>query len=96
MAGAPGGSDVRVRVVVSGRVQGVWYRQSCREEADAAGVRGWVRNRPDGTVEAVLEGTAEAVEQVLAWMRTGPPRAAVAALRATHEAPVGEAAFEVR
>lgn len=96
MAGAPGGTDVRVRVVVSGRVQGVWYRQSCREEADAAGVRGWVRNRPDGTVEAVLEGSAAAVERVLGWMRTGPPRAAVHGLRAAHERPQGEASFEVR
>ena len=96
MAEAPGGSDVRVHVVVAGQVQGVWYRQSCRVEADAAGVRGWVRNRPDGTVEAVLEGTPEAVERVVAWMRSGPPSAAVEDLRATQEAPQGEGRFEVR
>src|SRR5690606_23733445 len=57
VAGRAGAGDVRAHVVASGRVQGVWYRQGCWEAADAAGVRGWVRNRPDGTVEAVLEGT---------------------------------------
>ena len=64
---------VRVRVIVSGRVQGVWYRQSCQERAAAAGIAGWVRNLGDGTVEAVLEGERAAVDDLLAWMADGPP-----------------------
>lgn len=95
MAGAATG-DVRAHVVVSGRVQGVWYRQGCWEAADAAGVRGWVRNRSDGTVEAVLEGSPVAVDRVVAWMRVGPPRAVVDHLRVTREAPQGEGSFRVR
>lgn len=96
MSGLDPTQEVRVRVVVSGRVQGVWYRQSCRDIAVAAGVRGWVRNNPDGTVEAVLEGDAEAVERVVAWMRTGPDRAIVAALHRTDEDPTGATSFVVR
>jgi len=87
---------IRARVVVSGRVQGVWYRQSCRDVAVAAGVRGWVRNNRDGTVEAVLEGDPKAVEGVVAWMREGPDRATVSDLRRSDEEPAGEAAFDVR
>ncbi len=68
---------VRQRVVVSGRVQGVWYRQHCCDEARRLGVRGWVRNRDDGAVEALLEGDRIAVEALLRWMRVGPPRALV-------------------
>jgi acylphosphatase len=96
VAPGAGGGHERAHVVASGRVQGVWYRQGCREVADAADVRGWVRNRPDGTVEAVLEGAPEAVERVVTWMRTGPPHAAVDHLRITREAPRGEGPFEVR
>ena len=87
---------VRYRVRVSGRVQGVWYRESCRRQADAAGVSGWVRNSPDGTVEAVLEGEAAAVEQVVDWMRHGPRHAVVTDVELRAERPVGEAAFGVR
>lgn len=87
---------IRVRVIVSGQVQGVWYRQSCRDVARAAGVRGWVRNIADGTVEAVLEGDTEAVERVVAWMRVGPSRAVVDDLRLTNEPPTGESSFGVR
>jgi acylphosphatase len=65
------------RVVVRGRVQGVWFRESTREAAERAGVRGWVCNRPDGSVEAHLEGSPAGVDQVVAFMRAGPPRAAV-------------------
>ena len=86
----------RARVVVSGHVQGVWYRQSCRDVAVAAGVQGWVRNKADGTVEAVLEGEPEAVERVLTWMRVGPSRAVVADVRVTHEPPEQESSFVVR
>ncbi len=64
-------------VVVSGRVQGVWFRGNTRRVAAAAGVRGWVRNLPDRRVEAVLQGERAAVESVIDFMRTGPPGAAV-------------------
>lgn len=87
---------MRRRVVVRGRVQGVWYRDSCRQVALEAGVSGWVRNRMDGAVEAVLEGPKAAVERVVAWMHEGPPRAQVAAVEVAHEAPRGERGFRVR
>jgi acylphosphatase len=70
-------------VVVSGRVQGVYFRDTCRRMALAAGVRGWVRNRPDGTVEALFEGESEAVEQMVAWAHSGPPEAEVTGVSAT-------------
>ena len=68
---------VRVRVVVRGRVQGVWFRDTCRERARAEGVGGFVRNRADGTVEAEFEGPAAAVDRMVAWCGDGPPRARV-------------------
>jgi acylphosphatase len=68
------------RIVVHGRVQGVGFRESLRQQADAAGVAGWVRNRQDGTVEAVLHGDAPAVEAVLTWASRGPPAALVESL----------------
>jgi len=67
----------RVRVVVSGRVQGVWFRAATQERARALGVAGWVRNLPDGRVEALFEGDREAVERALAFVRRGPPDARV-------------------
>lgn len=67
-----------VRVVVSGRVQGVFFRASTRDVAVRFGVRGYVRNLPDGRVEAVLQGDRAAVEKVVAFMREGPPGAHVA------------------
>jgi acylphosphatase len=87
---------VRYRVTVSGRVQGVWFRESCRREAEAADVAGWVRNRSDGTVEAALEGDRPDVERVLDWMRHGPPRALVAAIDVTAEPPEHAVGFLVR
>jgi acylphosphatase len=87
---------VRVHVVVSGRVQGVWYRQSCQERARAAGVSGWVRNLADGTVEAVVEGERSAVDTVLAWMAEGPPLAEVSGLTVADREPTGATGFEVR
>jgi acylphosphatase len=87
---------VRVRVIVSGRVQGVWFRQSCRDRASEEGVAGWVRNNADGTVEAVLEGPPDAVERVLAWVRVGPSRAVVTGVRVVDEEPAGETGFAVR
>lgn len=68
---------VEAHVVVSGRVQGVWFRGNTQRVAAAAGVRGWVRNLPDRRVEAVLQGERAAVETVVDFMRTGPPGAAV-------------------
>ena len=68
---------VRKRVVVRGEVQGVFFRDSTRDEAQARGVRGWVRNRSDGAVEAVFEGSAEAVDAMVEWCRSGPSRAQV-------------------
>ena len=79
-----------------GRVQGVFFRDSTRERARAHSVNGWVCNRPDGAVEAVLEGPAEAVERVLRFLQTGPPRARVEDLDVTQEEPEGLTGFEVR
>lgn len=84
------------RVVVSGRVQGVWFRESCRREADAAGVHGWVRNNPDGTVEALLEGDERAVRRVIDWMHIGPPLARVTAVDVSEQHPSGVRGFTVR
>ena len=66
-----------VEVVVHGEVQGVFFRDSCRAEAQRAGVAGWVRNERDGTVRARFEGTPEAVGRLLAWVRHGPRQARV-------------------
>ena len=87
---------IRRRVTVSGQVQGVFFRDMCRRQARALAVAGWVRNRADGTVEAVLEGEPAAVEQVLAWMRTGPPGAVVSDVQVDSEEPGGEHGFSVR
>jgi acylphosphatase len=86
---------VRFRVKVSGRVQGVWYRETCRRVADEVGVTGWIRNSGDGSVEAVLEGEAAAVDRLLAWMRSGPPRAVVTGVETHPEPPRGEHGFKV-
>ena len=88
-------SEVRCRAVVSGRVQGVFYRDSCQQMARRLGVRGSVRNCGDGTVEVVAEGEREAVEQLLAWCRVGPPRAGVTAVAITDETPIGETSLRV-
>jgi acylphosphatase len=83
-------------VRVSGRVQGVWYRESCRREAIAAGIAGWVRNTGDGHVEAALEGERAALDRVVAWMWVGPPAALVTGVEVSEEEPTGEAGFKVR
>jgi acylphosphatase len=62
---------------IQGRVQGVWFREAMRREAERLGVAGWVRNRPDGSVEAVAQGAPEAVDALIEWARTGPPQARV-------------------
>lgn len=82
---------------VSGLVQGVYFRESTRQEADRWQVKGWVRNLPDGRVEAVLEGPADAVDAVAAWCRRGPPSAKVEHVEAKAEPATGEfRAFDVR
>jgi acylphosphatase len=84
------------RVVVTGRVQGVWFRQSCADRARSAGVVGWVRNLRDGQVEAWLEGDPDQVDAVIDWCRVGPPRATVTGVDVREEDPVGATRFEVR
>jgi acylphosphatase len=69
------------RLVIRGRVQGVGYRDAMVDAAHASGVRGWVRNRRDGSVEAHLQGRAEDVEAIVAWARRGPPAARVSDVR---------------
>jgi acylphosphatase len=86
---------VRRRVVVSGRVQGVWFRDSCREHARQHGVQGWVRNLPDGRVEAVFEGVPDRVDALVAWCHQGPPRAQVDDVEVTGEAPEGIQGFDI-
>jgi acylphosphatase len=87
---------VRYRVIVHGYVQGVWFRQSCRRHAETLGLAGWVRNRGDGTVEAVFEGEEADVAKAVAWCRAGPPAAEVTGIDVTEEAPSGAAGFSVR
>ena len=86
---------VRRRVVVHGEVQGVFFRDSTREEAARRSVAGWVANRPDGTVEAVFEGSPEAVASVVEWCGSGPPRARVERVEESEEPPEGEDGFRV-
>lgn len=86
---------VRRRVVVHGRVQGVFFRASTRDEALARGAAGWVRNRPDGTVEAVFEGEPAAVAECVAFCRSGPPGARVNRAEVFAEPPEGLRGFTV-
>jgi acylphosphatase len=83
------------RVVVHGRVQGVFFRDSCKREAHRAGVAGWVRNEPDGSVGAVFEGPAHAVEELVAWCHEGPPHARVERVEVTETRPDGSTTFDV-
>ena len=80
----------RAHVWISGRVQGVFFRASTRQLAAEQGLAGWVRNLPDGRVEAVFEGAEPAVAALVDWCRHGPPGAAVEAVDARHEAPRDE------
>ena len=82
-----------VRVV--GRVQGVFFRGWTKEQADALGVAGWVRNCPDGSVEALLSGSAPAVADLIERMRRGPPGAVVASLEVSDGGPAHSASFEI-
>jgi acylphosphatase len=87
---------VRRRLLVSGRVQGVFFRDGARREARSAGVAGWARNLADGRVEIVAEGGAGAVERVVQWCRHGPPGAVVDAVDATDEQPGELRGFSIR
>jgi len=79
-----------------GRVQGVFFRDSVRREAESAGVAGWARNCPDGTVEAVFEGEPDAVDRLVEACRRGPGHASVLSLDVAEEAPEGLDGFSVR
>ena len=83
-------------MVVSGRVQGVFFRDTVRNAAEREGVAGWVRNNRDGTVEAVFEGAADAVERALAVAREGPPGAHVEAADVHDEPEEGIEGFRIR
>jgi len=86
----------RRRVVVHGMVQGVFFRESCRQEAQRHGVVGWVTNRPDGAVEAHFEGDPAAVETMVAWAGHGPRHANVERVETWDEEPAGDTRFSVR
>jgi acylphosphatase len=85
----------RVHVFVTGRVQGVFFRASCAEEARSLGVAGWVRNASDGRVEAVFEGPEAVVEAMIGWCRRGPAHARVDGVEVRDEEPAGVAGFRV-
>lgn len=87
---------VRRRVVVHGRVQGVFFRDTCRRQAHARGVAGWITNRPDGAVEAVFEGEPDAVAALVDFCRRGPRDAEVDSVEESSEQPEGLSGFEVR
>jgi acylphosphatase len=89
------GEVVRRRAIVHGHVQGVFFRDAARQKARDLGLAGWVRNRDDGTVEAVIEGGPDAVQEMLHELRSGPPRAQVGHVEVTEEPPEGLTAFEI-
>jgi len=87
---------IRRRVVVHGHVQGVFFRDTTRRQAAQRGVAGWVRNNPDGTVEAAFEGEPEAVESLVRFARDGPRGALVERVDVVEEEPEGLSEFAVR
>jgi acylphosphatase len=87
---------IRNRVLISGQVQGVFFRDACRRMALAHGVSGWVRNLADGRVEAVFEGRAEDVGRLVDWARRGPSRAIVVDVTVQAERPEGLSAFLIK
>ena len=84
------------RVIVAGRVQGVGFRYSCRTRAEQGGAVGWVRNLPDGRVEAAFEGPAAVVDALVDWCRTGPPLAAVTSVVVSDQPATGATTFVIR
>jgi acylphosphatase len=89
-------STVRYRLLISGRVQGVFFRESFRRQADERGMAGWVRNLSDGRVEAVLEGPPDQAETLVEWARHGPRQASVDQVSVQTEPPEGLTGFVVR
>lgn len=87
---------VRAHVYVTGKVQGVYYRATTRDTATERGIDGWVRNLPDGRVEAVFEGPQPAVEKMIDWCHEGSPAARVTDVEVTYEDPAGINGFEIR
>ncbi|HVD25648.1 MAG TPA: acylphosphatase [Gaiellaceae bacterium] len=88
--------SARAHVVVTGRVQGVFFRTETRDRARSLGLGGWVRNNGDGTVEAVFEGDEERVESMVEWCRRGPAHADVENVQVAWEDPHGESEFAVQ
>jgi len=88
-------STIRRRVKAHGRVQGVFFRDSTRSEAQARGVAGWARNCSDGSVEAAFEGPAPAVEALIEFVRSGPGHARVERVDVDEEEPTGATGFDV-
>lgn len=86
----------RVHVIVRGRVQGVYFRDYTKRQAQDLSVNGWVRNLPDRSVEAVIEGEAGSVEAMLAWLHGGSPRSTVTAVETEEEEARGEQGFVIR
>ncbi len=98
MSEAQGAADtdaIRRHLKVSGRVQGVFFRETLRRMAIEAGVAGWARNTRDG-LETVLEGPRDEVERLVRWCRQGPPHAVVIHVQVEEEDPAGESEFRVR
>jgi len=90
-------ANTRAEICVSGRVQGVWFRQSTKNTAEQYGVKGWCRNNPDGSVSAVFEGEKAAVEAVINWCKSGPDMARVDDLKIDWKTPTGEFdSFQIR
>ena len=85
-----------VRVFISGRVQGVWFRAWTKQQAPALGLNGWVRNCRDGDVEALFAGPVEAVDTMIAQCGKGPPRASVSAVSSEQDEPPKAPGFRVR
>jgi acylphosphatase len=88
-------SSARARVIVRGHVQGVFFRAETRDRAASLGLGGWVRNNPDGTVEAAFEGDRDRVESMVAWCGRGPSLARVEDVEVAWEEPQGETRFAV-
>ncbi len=88
-------SMIRAHVYISGKVQGVGYRLSTQSEAVKLGIKGWVRNVPNGSVEAIFEGGPTAIEQMIQWCYEGPPAAVVRDVQVEYETPEGLSEFQV-
>jgi acylphosphatase len=89
--------DVRALAIVVGRVQGVFFRMETQRAAEHYGVNGWVRNKRDGTVESLMEGSRTAVDALIEWCKKGPPHANVERVDVVWDTPGGEfESFEIR